>query len=93
MTVTTKNYNWLFAIALSLLLGLSSVVAATHSHIDDISNSCSVCLLQPTASTVEIQSAIDVPLMVAVDPGWSSISVTPVAISSKHLARAPPLNL
>lgn len=93
MTATTKNTNWLFAIALSLLLGLSSVVAATHSHIDDRSNICSVCLLQPTASIVEIQTTFDHPPAVAVDPDWVSISAPSAAISSNHLARAPPLNL
>jgi hypothetical protein len=101
-----KNYRWIVAAALSLILGLGSVVSSAHNHIDDHidghidgsindnsdhqEGSCSICFQEFTV----ILSA-DTSASILVIPAATAIvssTVKPAQKFSFYLSRAPPSN-
>jgi len=89
-----KNYRWIVAVALSLILGLGSVVTSAHSHIDGDRDhqegSCSICFQE---STVIVNPDSSAAILVA---PTVAIAVFSTAKSSQkfslYLSRAPPSN-
>lgn len=84
------NYKYILAIAFSLILGLSSAVAAEHSHSEHQDSACTLCLSQETASIVGPDKRLSIAFT---PPILSTLFVTLPTYSagkSAYLARAPP---
>jgi hypothetical protein len=97
-----KNYRWIVAIALSLILGLGSVVTSAHSHIDDpfngpidsnsdhLESSCSICFQE---STVIVNPDTSATILVIPTVSTAVFSTAkPAQKFSLYLSRAPPSN-
>jgi len=93
-----KNYRWIVAVALSLILGLGSVVTSAHSHIDGptdsnsehLEGSCSICFQE---STVIVNP--DISAIILAVPSATAIAFSkakPAQTFSFYLSRAPPSN-
>ncbi|MDG1311058.1 MAG: hypothetical protein P8P26_03250 [Porticoccaceae bacterium] len=88
-----RRFHTLFAIALSLIIGLGSTTAVSHSHSDHEDTSCSVSVLQNSSAAVAAESS----------RAFVSKAATPKSIHVKktvsnrvrgcQFARAPPHNL
>jgi hypothetical protein len=63
MRYAIKNYKWVFAITLSLVLGLGPAVASAHAHFDSEyqNSSCELCVLPTILSIASIDTAVDHP--------------------------------
>jgi len=89
-----KNYRWIVAVALSLFLGLGSVVTSAHSHIDGDRDhqegSCSICFQESTVIVNPDTSATIVVRPTASKPVFSRVK--PAQRFSLYLSRAPPSN-
>jgi hypothetical protein len=97
-----KNYRWIVAAALSLILGLGSVVTSAHSHIDDHidgsingnsdhqEGSCSICFQESTVIVSADTSANF--LFIPAAPAIVSSTGKPAEKFSFYLSRAPPSN-
>ena len=97
-----KNYRWIVAAALSLILGLGSVVTSAHNHIDDHidgsindnsdhqEGSCSICFQEFTV----IVSADTSASILVIPAATAIVSSTgkPAQKFSFYLSRAPPSN-
>ena len=97
-----KNYRWIVAAALSLILGLGSVVTSAHSHIDDHidgsingnsdhqEGSCSICFQE---STVIVNPDSSATILVTPTVATAVFSTAkPAEKFSLYLSRAPPSN-
>ena len=97
-----KNYRWIVATALSLMLGLGSVVTSAHSHIDAPADelidgnsdhqegSCSICFQE---LTVIVSPDISASILVIPTVTKTVLStVNPLQKFSLYLSRAPPSN-
>jgi hypothetical protein len=95
MRYALKNYKWFFAITLSLVLGLGSVIASAHTHFDSEhqNSSCELCVLPTIASVASIDTAIDHPPVSPVAAIQIDLSIPCAAVQSNNLARAPPKHL
>jgi hypothetical protein len=97
MSSLLKNYKWIFAITLSLALGLGSAVVSAHSHIDGNgehqSPSCDICILPSLAATASVDTAIDHPLVQKTTAIQIGASIPRARVQSSNLARAPPQHL
>ncbi|MGB0450459.1 MAG: DUF2946 family protein [Porticoccaceae bacterium] len=95
-----NNYRWIVAAALSLILGLGSVVTSAHSHIDDhidgsISGnsdhqegSCSICFQELSAIVDPDSSPTILLIPSAAAPFFSRVKSAQTF--SFYLSRAPP---
>jgi hypothetical protein len=85
-----KRLNSIFAIALSLIIGLGSMTAVAHSHADHLDSSCSVSVLQNSSAAVTAETS-KIFFTQATAPATSDVNEI---ISNRtrgcHLARAPP---
>jgi len=93
MRSVMKNYQWPFAIALSLILGFGSVLASAHSHGEHQDTLCSICVLQPTTAITSVDTAIELPILTAVSAASLDYTIPRAVRTSNHPARAPPHNL
>ena len=99
-----KNYRWIVATALSLILGLGSVVTSAHNHIDDHidghidgsingnsdhhEGSCSICFQEFTVIVSADTSATI--LLIPTATASASSTGKPTEKFSFYLSRAPP---
>ncbi|MCT2529917.1 hypothetical protein N2382_03515 [SAR92 clade bacterium H921] len=88
-----NRFHTMFAIALSLIIGLGSVTAIAHSHADHEDTSCSVSVLQNSSAAVATEASRTF-ITRATTP---SIVHASTAISNRirgcQHARAPPHHL
>jgi len=87
-----KRFNTIFAIVLSLFIGLGSVTALAHAHTDHQEDSCPVSVLQNSSAAVTTET----------NTTYLKVTTTAVTIRKKQavsnrvrgcqLARAPPLS-
>lgn len=88
-----KRFNTMFAIVLTLIIGLGSVTATAHTHTDHQESGCSVSVLQHSSAAV----ATDSERTFLADPRLPKLIHSAQAVSNRtkgrQLARAPPLNL
>jgi hypothetical protein len=85
-----KKFHTLFAIALSLIIGLSSMTAVSHSHSDHEDSSCSVSVLQKFSAVVAAETSRDYVTRVT-SPNLIYVEKTASnRVRGCQLARAPP---
>tara|TARA_B110000971_G_C19962678_1_gene478711 strand:+ start:219 stop:488 length:270 start_codon:yes stop_codon:yes gene_type:complete len=85
-----KNYRWLLSLALSLVLGLTSVVAAEHDHSEHANSACTLCLIQEIETVVgPDQRSTVVIATVVLFPSTNTLPTLCVGLTA-YLARAPP---
>jgi len=88
-----NRFHTIFAIALSLIIGLGSVTAIAHSHADHEDTSCSVSVLQNSSAAVATEASRTF-ITKATTPNTIHVNK---AISNRirgcQHARAPPHNL
>jgi hypothetical protein len=82
MRYAVKHYKWVFAIMLSLVLGLGSAVASAHAHFDSEyqNSSCEPFVLPTISSIASIDTAVDHPPLSSVAAIQIDLSITCAAI-------------
>ena len=88
-----KRFHSIFAIALSLIIGLGSMTAIAHDHTDHQDTSCSVSVLQNSSAAVAAETSKIFVIRVTTPAATDVNETVSHSIKGCQFARAPPHNL
>ncbi|MGX4677313.1 hypothetical protein ACWCIB_10610 [SAR92 clade bacterium H246] len=86
-----KRFNTIFAIVLSLVIGLGSVTATAHTHTDHQENSCPVSVLQNASAAVTDENSTTFVTATTTAVTIHNHQAVSNRVRGCHHARAPPL--